>query len=363
MRHRTLVQWRPRGITLVEVLVVIAIIGLLAALLLPAVQQAREAARRSQCQNNLKQIGLAMHNYESTHGVLPSTFHYGPSGVSGNYSVQSKLLPYTEQENLHNLIDFEAVLMNGCCPGNVMPPNDTVAATPLALFKCPSDPGVELFHVTAGTRAPFPGRMEHFAGHNYHVNIGTGTGTTYDTRAETDGITWIDAFVRFAHIADGLSQTAAFSECLRGDGEQNPPAPRTLRERRTRMMNLICRFNAPGLNPHPPGMGSFAPYDPNTLEAHAMSTGLFRGWSGQRGAGWINGREYWTAYTHFHPPNSDIPDVQLCGWGIFAARSEHVAGVNTLMCDGSVHLVNNNIDLRVWRAMGTRAAGDLASGF
>jgi len=354
---------RHRGFTLIELLVVIAIIAILISLLLPAVQQAREAARRTQCKNNLKQMALAMHNYESTYGIIPSNYHHGPTGVSGNYSVQAKLLPFTDQASLHNLINFDAILTDGCCPGNLLPPNDVIAATPLALFKCPSDPGPEFYEVTAGTRAPFPGRVERYAANNYHVNTGTGVGTLYDTRAPTDGIVWIDAKVRFASITDGLSNTLAFTESLRGDAEQSPAAPTTLRERRTRMMNLTCAFNTPGLNPNPPGMGSFAPTDPETFESHAQGTGLLRGWSGQRGAGWINGREYWTGYTHFHPPNSSVPDLQSCGWGLFAARSEHTGGVNGALCDGSVRFIGDNIDLGVWRALGTRNGGEVTGDF
>ena len=350
---------RKRGFTLIELLVVIAIIAILIALLLPAVQQAREAARRTQCKNNLKQIGLAMHNYESTYGVIPSNYHHGATGTSGNYSVQSKMLPFTEQANLHNLINFDNILTDGCCPGNLLPPNDVIAATSLSIFKCPSDAGPEIFDVTAGARSPFPGRIEKYAANNYHINTGTGVGTLYDTRRQTDGIVWIDARVKFAHITDGLSNTMAFSESLRGDPMQSPAAPTSLRERRTRMMNLTCAFNQPGLNPAIPGMGSFAPTNQETLESHAQGTGLLRGWTGQRGAGWINGREYWTGYFHFHTPNSSVPDLQSCGWGLFAARSEHTGGVNAALCDGSVRFISDSIDLGVWRGLGTRSGGEV----
>jgi hypothetical protein len=243
--------------------------------------------------------------------VIPGNYHHGSTGVSGNYSAQSKILPFTDQASLHNLINFDNILTEGCCPGNLLPPNDVAAATPLSIFKCPSDAGPELYDVTAGARSPFPGRIEKYAANNYHINNGTGVGTLYDTRRPTDGIVWIDAKVKFAHITDGLSNTMAFSESLRGDPIQSRPAPTNRRERRTRMMNLTCAFNQPGLNPATPGMGSFAPTDQETLETHAQGTGLLRGWTGQRGAGWINGREYWTGYFHFHTPNRVVSENSL----------------------------------------------------
>ena len=355
---------KHRGFTLIELLVVIAIIAILIALLLPAVQQAREAARRTQCKNNLKQLGLALHNYESTHSVIPANYRQNSAGTSGNFSVQAQLLPYIEQASLQDLIDFNSPLNVGCCPGNVLPPNDVVAATKVPVFQCPSDPGPEYFQVTAGNRgAPFPGRVETYAANNYHANFGTAVGLLYDTRAQTDGLFWIDSKVKFAHVTDGLSNTVVFAESLRGDADQTVTPPTNDRERRTRMMNLRCAFNDRSFPPNPRGFGSFAPTDLQTLEAYATGSGLHRGWSGQRGAGWINGREYWTGYSHFHTPNSNVPDIGSCGWGIFAARSQHVGSVNVCLCDGSVRSVSDSIDIGIWRALGTRSGGEVIGEF
>ena len=132
---------RLRGFTLIELLVVIAIIAVLVALLLPAVQQAREAARRTQCRNNLKQFGLALHNYEGTFGMFPLTNaqNYLPN-VQG-FSPQARLLPYMEQVNLQNQLDFTQPAFTG--PFNALIPNPRFAAafaTPLQVMLCPSDP-------------------------------------------------------------------------------------------------------------------------------------------------------------------------------------------------------------------------------
>ena len=141
---------RRTGFTLIELLVVIAIIAVLIALLLPAVQQAREAARRTQCKNNLKQIGLALHNYESTHSTLPSFYSYGAAN-SGSYSVQAQLLPYMDQASMHNLIDFSLKPQVGCCPGDVPASLVSIVRTRLPVFLCPSDPGPATFSATSGT--------------------------------------------------------------------------------------------------------------------------------------------------------------------------------------------------------------------
>ncbi|MCA9133850.1 MAG: DUF1559 domain-containing protein, partial [Planctomycetales bacterium] len=107
--------------------------------------------------------------------------------------------------------------------------------------------------------------------------------------------------------------------------------------------------------------GYSLPVDPQQLDAVTRGSGLHRGWSGQRGGGWINGREYYTGYTHYHTPNSPIPDVNGCGWGVFAARSNHTGGVNVARCDGSVHFISDSLTLPVWRSLGTRNGGEVAA--
>jgi len=216
-RHRV-------GFTLIELLVVIAIIAVLVALLLPAVQQAREAARRSQCKNNLKQIGLALANYESTHTMLPSVYSFGAAN-SGNFSVQAQLLPYLEQAGLQEFLNFSLKFQTGCCPGDINAHFVEPARTVLPFFRCPSDPGPDLVSVKSGTTGGATGATFQYATNNYHINFGTAVGKLYDTRLPSDGICWANSNVRYRDIADGLSNTSIFSESLIGLPTQSVAAP------------------------------------------------------------------------------------------------------------------------------------------
>ncbi|MDQ3332190.1 MAG: DUF1559 domain-containing protein, partial [Planctomycetota bacterium] len=205
-----------KGFTLIELLVVIAIIAVLIALLLPAVQQAREAARRVQCKNNLKQLGLALHNYENTYGVFP------PNGATSQYSYspQAQLLPFIEQANLQRLIDFDQPLIigSGGPSSRLNPAIQPAAEKAVSVFLCPSDGG-EVFYVDT-TKTP----NERFAGGNYMASMGSGVGwNCYTSRPPSlptwngsDGLFWNGSKVRFRDLTDGTTNTIAFGEALFG---------------------------------------------------------------------------------------------------------------------------------------------------
>ena len=345
---------RASGFTLIELLVVIAIIAVLIALLLPAVQQAREAARRSQCKNNLKQIGLAVHNYEGTHKMFPSMYSQGAAN-SGNFSVQAQLLPYMDQASLQKLIDFKLKLQIGCCPGMVNLPLIEATRTKLPLFRCPSDSGPASVDVVAGgTGGSVAGTVNQYATCNYHINCGTAVGTLYDTRLPTDGLFWANSSVNFAGIKDGLSNTSIFSESLVGPALATTTAPTTADERRQRYMSVGCTWFSSTVPPTVAGLANGYQTPVNPSGFMAVTQPFSTSWGSNRGAGWIHGREYWTGYHHYHQPNSDIPDMGTCGYGVFASRSEHSGGVHTLLSDGAVRFISNSIDLGIWRGLGTR---------
>ena len=188
---------RARGFTLIELLVVIAIIAILIALLLPAVQQAREAARRTQCRNNLKQLALAMHNYESTFSVFPM----GGTRDS-DFSVQARLLPYVDQVNLQNLLDFTQPAFSGSWSGKSPNPLFVDAfETPVAVFLCPSDPA------PSQTAVSVSGTTYVYGGLNYMVSFGSAKRTNNDFRWPSDGVVYEHSGVGFRNFTDGTSNT------------------------------------------------------------------------------------------------------------------------------------------------------------
>ena len=331
---------RARGFTLIELLVVIAIIGILIALLLPAVQQAREAARRIQCRNNLKQLGLAIHNYQSSFGVFPGL----SSDSAYGYSVQARILPYVDQANLQNLIDFNIPLMLGSGGSQSLNPiHAQVARQVLPLFLCPSDGWEPVFENsnTGGNQ---------FAGTNYVVCTGSGTGTTYDTRAETDGLFWWGSATSFRNMTDGSSQTLMMSESLLGNSLDGPDIDPN---------RQMAQYGGGGMGPPGGGFTAAPGSDPNLANAAAAAPQVY----GYGRMSWIWGREHLNSFNAYAAPNSEVPDVMKNGFGWFAARSFHPGGVHTLMGDGSVQFVNDSIQLDLWRALSTTSHGDLAGGF
>jgi prepilin-type N-terminal cleavage/methylation domain-containing protein/prepilin-type processing-associated H-X9-DG protein len=330
------------GFTLIELLVVIAIIAVLIALLLPAVQMAREAARRTQCKNHLKQIALALHTYESTHRVFP------PNGATAQYSYspQAQLLPFIEQANLQRLIDFNQPLVIGSGgPGSFINPIIRPAAeTVVPVFLCPSDGGPVLDIDASGIV---------LAGTNYMANAGSGTGwncylappPTQPGWSGNDGLFWNGSKVKISDITDGTSNTIAFGETL--FGLKNGSMPLTDHRRQT----------ASG------GSGSPRSKTAETLDAEGASHPPSANHGSARAVSWIRGTAQNVMFNGYLPPNAKRPDVAFHGEGLLSTRSMHPGGVNVALCDGGVRFVGDTINLAVWRALFTRAGGEVISDF
>ncbi len=324
-----------RGFTLIELLVVIAIIAVLIGLLLPAVQKVREAANRMKCTNNLKQMVLAAHNYESVNSAFPpaaGALPVLPPGTTATQrpSTQALILPFLEQANKYNQFDFQYDI------SGVVPPSQTTARNQdVPVYICPSERSTAAFAGPQG-RSNYMGNVGRTAS-TTSKNPATG-GVFYQvTVAEQRANNNRPGTIRIADVTDGTSNTAMFAEIRRGNStasgaSADPVDPQDLRQVDLRN-DLVQR----------------------PAECNRMTAPSYR----------YAGLQYWRSlaftsfYSHTERPNypggdcTDLNNVHL------AARSYHSGGVNVGFCDGSVHFIRDSIQLETWRALGSRGGGEV----
>jgi prepilin-type N-terminal cleavage/methylation domain-containing protein/prepilin-type processing-associated H-X9-DG protein len=373
---------RRGGFTLIELLVVIAIIAVLIALLLPAVQAAREAARRAQCVNNLKQIGLALHNYISVNDTLP------PGGFpawvaesskwinNGDFGAHVRLLPFLEQQTLYNAANFTVAAFNSTT-GDLI--NHTIHATRLSAFLCPSSTAPSW--IIEGTNTQLEDIVA--TGNNYFASLGSSLefdasftggppnglfayqGATNQGTAASNTTVLSPAGSRpptLAAITDGTSNTIAFGEWKTGTGNLNQV---------TIPQDIIF------LGQYPPGVtrgtaGMSMPAGASALQqwlplCTAAAPTNRQGKTATIGEDWIIAIIGYTLGNVVTPPNPKSPNCDVNGTGtlanpgVFGLSSFHSGGANVLLADGSVKLLKDSINTNVLWGLGSRAQGEIIS--
>jgi prepilin-type N-terminal cleavage/methylation domain-containing protein len=379
---------RRRGFTLIELLVVIAIIGLLVALLLPALSQVVASARRVKCTANLKQIGLAIRSYHTTHGMFPIHMSAGELFSSpparcptAFYSWHARLLPYIEQQLVYDLINFEVSMADTCDRAAVAQayisadhPNARAAGTRIDLFLCPEDASET--NATMGSAVP--------AGTSYAGNLGwpmysTGIDGRRPVPSPPNGFfvsttmdpvavqifrgrgTELRGFVREQDCSRGLSHVVAVSERLISpiwDGRAHRAPLRSAdflaanvayqSYRGDQRFRSVCSFNWQMPQSLPQYVQNASGNDGHVDPFYVMN----------QGRAWISGWAYTAPlYMHVFPVNSVsgyLADGQRSGENIITPSSGHAGGVHVLMGDGSVHFVDDHIDRGVWWSIGSR---------
>lgn len=332
------------GFTLVELLVVIAVIAVLISMLLPAVQQAREAARRASCQNNLRQLGLAIHNYFEAHSVFPPSYCAVPgvtTTVGGQWSARARVLPYLEWANLEQLVNWNLAYSEQL----------NVATTRVATFLCPNEINDVVRLNSSGIPRDYPA--------NYAVNMGTWKIWDPNDGSGGDGAFHPNSRFTTAHFTDGTSNTLlaaevkAYTPYLRNSNEDpGPTVPDS--------PDFVAAYTA-------------APGDINMGPSLMDNTGQTE---------WADGLSQQSGFTTTFTPNTVVPYVfegveydidyisfregthaTRVAYGAVTSRSYHAGIVQVILVDGSARAINDSIERDVWRALGTRGGEELLANF
>ncbi|GAB4142574.1 MAG: DUF1559 domain-containing protein [Planctomycetaceae bacterium] len=336
-----------RGFTLIELLVVIAIIAILIALLLPAVQQAREAARRMSCKNNMKQLGVAIHNYLETHTFLPPSYALRQgttiSGNNGSWSIHGRILPFLERSNAYKLVDLQIAWDAQLSTG--------VPTLRIPVYQCPSELNDRVRTFSDGRPKTYP--------QNYGFNFGTWFVFDPSTGQGGDGAFFVNSRLNMRDFKDGTAQTLlaaevkAFTPYFRNTADPGPNIPSS--------PSQIAGFASGGAQFK---LGA----DTNKNTGHTE---------------WCDGRVHHSGVTTTFGPNTFVPYTHTDGrtydvdytslqegksatqrtYAAITARSYHAGIVNVVLMDGSVRSISENINRGVWRAMGTRAGGEVIDSF
>lgn len=342
---------RSSAFTIVELLVVIAIIGVMVALLLPAIQSARESARRTQCLNSLKQLGVGLHHYVAAESHFPpgsvaKTYEGEPSHPQTFYrwSSLAHLLPYLENQSVRDLLDLSLPLYMPEAGYPIADRNKSGVAQVLSEFLCPSD----LQQPVKAQWGPT----------NYVACAGSGAGG--GTPFDTDGVFYVNSETTFAKLGDGSSHTVAMSESLLGEDTQLDAASSFAGVTPERNYKFTLGFSA---------VSDLTAARCNATKSYNSTMG---NGNDPRSFAWCSGEYRCALYNHRYLPNAadfdcitsvtvdpSIPPKKLySAYGWRAARSMHPSGVNILLADGSVHFNANEIDLVVWRSLSTRDQQD-----